>query len=339
MRPTRPGLVLRPARPGLVLRPARPGLVLRPARPGLVLRPARPGLVLRPARPGLVLRPARPGLSVWTRDWARSVHLKTDYYPVVDSTNSAARRFFLKRLTKSSAAGAALFIAEKQLAGRGQDGKIWLDSDLTASFLWITATPAGRPERSRSGGNRQPVATVPAGYFPTEANLMETSPARRSLTNSTPAEGFSKQTEGRISAARPLVNRIITETKTENALKDEESQSLTEQFAEDLQEAALATWPAAALTAKGNDLMRKGKKIAGILLEYVQSAGEEEQVRQKALIAGLGVNVFSHPPFVGAGRLAEDGALKEKEWRLFLSRLHKLWTLRSARFLIKTVSL
>ena len=222
------------------------------------------------------MRQTRPRLSVWTRDWAQSLNLKTEFYPVIDSTNSAARRFFLERLTKSAAAkGGALskrlFIAETQTAGRGQNGKTWLDSDLTASFLWITEAP-----------------------------------------------------------------------ESEAALKEEENRSLTEQFAEDLQAAGLAVWPSSALKAKGNDLMRKGKKIAGILLELVQSGGENSG-RQKALIAGLGMNVFSHPPSVGAGRLfekswAENRPLAEKEWRLFLNRLNALWTLRSARFLQKAES-
>ena len=75
--------------------------------------------------------------------------------------------------------------------------------------------------------------------------------------------------------------------------------NLSWDFARDLLSAAKAAWPCILWRAKPpNDLYIKDKKIAGILPEILdQGAG-------RALILGLGLNVFSHPAGIpNAGHL------------------------------------
>ena len=99
---------------------------------------------------------------------------------------------------------------------------------------------------------------------------------------------------------------------------------LDEQFAEDLLHAVQKIWPAAHWKIKKpNDLYLKNKKTAGILLEML------DQNPTKALIAGIGFNVFSHPPIPVAGHLREIITdISEKDWGRFLDQLKFLWTER-----------
>ena len=172
-----------------------------------------------------------------------------------------------------------LFIAERQLAGRGRDGKIWLKSDLTASFLWPATEKTAPPAKAAAA-----------------AGGKETAPEAK-------------------------------EDQAGKAAEAAETEDLSLKFTEDLRDAALAVWPSSGLRAEGNDLlMRKGEKIAGVLLEFVAAAPSLQKRRPAALIAGLGMNVFSHPPYINAGHLREGApSLSEKEWGGFLGRLHGLW--------------
>ncbi len=110
--------------------------------------------------------------------------------------------------------------------------------------------------------------------------------------------------------------------------------NLSWDFARDLLSAAKAAWPCILWRAKPpNDLYIKDKKIAGILPEILdQGAG-------RALILGLGLNVFSHPAGIpNAGHLqgyekslagVSPADVSPAKWEGFLDRLHALWTERA----------
>ena len=112
------------------------------------------------------------------------------------------------------------------------------------------------------------------------------------------------------------------------------SPDLSWDFACDLLSAAKAAWPRILWRAKPpNDLYIKDKKIAGILPEILdQGAG-------RALILGLGLNVFSHPAGIpNAGHLQDNekslagvspADVSPAKWEGFLDRLHALWTERA----------
>ena len=241
-----------------------------------------------------------------------------------------------------------LFIAEKQTAGRGRDGKIWLQSDLSASFLW---TARDVPSKTFLAEEEPAFGAASADLSDkTEAFKKNKTGGRRaaeeinfSLNKAEEEAAAAKKELKKSAGAAPRQAPSLSETSRGSMGC---ASDLPEEFAEDLQSAAAAAWPSSALEAKGNDLMRKGKKIAGILLELLEMdkipaesgaarSGAAGRRREKALIAGLGMNVFSHPPSVGAGRLTDKGRPAEKEWRLFLSRLNSLWSRRAARFLAK----
>lgn len=69
---------------------------------------------------------------LWTARWARANSLDFRYFPITDSSHLQAKKVAFE-FTETSF---QLFIAEKQTAGRGQNEKIWLNSDLMATWLW-----------------------------------------------------------------------------------------------------------------------------------------------------------------------------------------------------------
>ena len=111
---------------------------------------------------------------------------------------------------------------------------------------------------------------------------------------------------------KPRQNRII-------------GPSVSEDFACDLYQALKQVWPFLNLSVKPpNDVCLRKKKIAGILLESLN------QGSKKALIAGLGLNVFSCPKDLKtAGSLTEQVKnVDELKWGSFLSSLFVLWNQR-----------
>ena len=97
-----------------------------------------------------------------------------------------------------------------------------------------------------------------------------------------------------------------------------------EQFAWDLHKALKKTWPELVLSLKApNDLYLNGRKTAGILLEILN------QGHQKALILGLGLNVFSSPKNLKSSCLAEQAKdISYETWSLFLDHLMRFWNQR-----------
>ena len=74
---------------------------------------------------------------------------------------------------------------------------------------------------------------------------------------------------------------------------------------------------------KINDLLLNKKKLSGLLLEVLRE-GE-----RKALVLGLGMNVFSSPKSLPAISLKEAGAeVKKKEWFFFLDEMIRLFRKR-----------
>ena len=99
---------------------------------------------------------------------------------------------------------------------------------------------------------------------------------------------------------------------------------LDEKLAGDLLCAVQKIWPSSSWRIKKpNDLYLKSKKTAGILLEIL------DQNPKKALITGIGFNVFSHPPVPGAGHLKQVVShISQEDWNGFLDQLNFLWTKR-----------
>ena len=100
---------------------------------------------------------------------------------------------------------------------------------------------------------------------------------------------------------------------------------LDEKLAEDLLSSVKKTWPSSHWKLKKpNDLYLRNKKIAGILLEIL------DQNPKRALIAGLGFNVFSHPSVPVAGHLGQVVSdILQDDWNSFLDQLNALWTQRA----------
>ena len=104
---------------------------------------------------------------------------------------------------------------------------------------------------------------------------------------------------------------------------------LDEGFARDLLDSAQKTFPSLPWKLKRpNDLYLKDKKIAGLLLEVV------DQPPDRAMILGLGMNVFSHPPVPSAGHIGQwTKNIHRNDWNTFLDRLHLHWTKRAENIL------
>ena len=104
---------------------------------------------------------------------------------------------------------------------------------------------------------------------------------------------------------------------------------LDEKFARDLLYSVQKVWPSLSWKLKKpNDLYLQNKKIAGILLEIL------DQNSRRALVSGLGFNVFSHPPVPGAGHLGQAVPnISQNTWNMFLDQLHCLWTKRAKEIL------
>lgn len=100
---------------------------------------------------------------------------------------------------------------------------------------------------------------------------------------------------------------------------------LDEKFVLDLLHSVQKVWPFLPWKLKKpNDLYLQNKKTAGILLEVL------DQSPKRALVSGLGFNVFSHPPVPGAGHLGEAVPnTSQQTWNRFLDQLHFLWTKRA----------
>ena len=97
---------------------------------------------------------------------------------------------------------------------------------------------------------------------------------------------------------------------------------LDEKLAEDLFHTVQKIWPSPLWKLKKpNDLYLNNKKTAGILLEVL------DQNPKRALIAGVGFNVFSHPPVLKAGHLGLlISDILQNDWNRFLDQLNFLWT-------------
>ena len=104
---------------------------------------------------------------------------------------------------------------------------------------------------------------------------------------------------------------------------------LDEEFALDMLRSAQKTFPALPWKLKKpNDLYLEDKKIAGLLLEVV------DQPPKRALILGLGMNVFSHPSVPSAGHIGQwTKSINQNSWNTFLDRLHFHWTERAVKLL------
>lgn len=102
--------------------------------------------------------------------------------------------------------------------------------------------------------------------------------------------------------------------------------SSSEDFTKDLKQALEKCWPKLQLSVKApNDLYLNGGKTAGILLEVLK------QGSQTALIAGLGLNVFSCPKNINSACLKyQIKDIHFKTWKLFLSSLFSLWCQRAS---------
>lgn len=103
------------------------------------------------------------------------------------------------------------------------------------------------------------------------------------------------------------------------------TQNTAKHFVFDLLTALQAPWPDLPLSVKApNDLLLNGKKVAGLLLEPIQQGG------QTALIAGLGLNVFSAPKQLTVAYLAKHtNNITDKTWGAFLNHLLTLWNQRA----------
>ncbi len=98
-------------------------------------------------------------------------------------------------------------------------------------------------------------------------------------------------------------------------------------FALDLLESLKRTWPFLPLSIKApNDLLLKGKKAGGLLLELVS------QGSQTALVLGLGLNVFSCPKAVSGACLSDYAKnIHVRTWEFFLENLFSLWKVRAVK--------
>lgn len=100
-----------------------------------------------------------------------------------------------------------------------------------------------------------------------------------------------------------------------------------EAFAKDLKQALNRVWPEIPINVKKpNDLyVGKEGKVAGILMEFLS------QGLQKALVVGLGLNVFSFPKDLPATSLGEyTKNINFSSWQLFLEHLFYLWKQRAS---------
>lgn len=90
-----------------------------------------------------------------------------------------------------------------------------------------------------------------------------------------------------------------------------------------LYQAAQTAWPSISWSLKApNDLYAEDKKIAGLLIEVVQSA---DNVR---IIVGLGFNILGHPRDVPTAthltsELGLNGPLDQTSWFEFLTHFHR----------------
>lgn len=101
----------------------------------------------------------------------------------------------------------------------------------------------------------------------------------------------------------------------------------TKDFVGDLLQSITTLWPSLEVEFKSpNDILLKGKKVAGLLLEMI------EQPPLQATILGLGMNVVSHPANVNAGHLRDHlSTLSSEEWIDFLNVLYSAWAKRIQR--------
>ena len=112
--------------------------------------------------------------------------------------------------------------------------------------------------------------------------------------------------------------------------------SSCEDFVLDLYKSLKRVWPHLTLQVKApNDLYLNDKKTAGILLEVLN------QGANRALIVGLGLNVFSYPKNLKAACLAEQiNDINPYSWEAFLNHLFSLWNKRVSfnKLTVKTKS-
>ena len=149
--------------------------------------------------------------------------------------------------------------------------------------------------------------------------------ARRSLsTLSEPFHLFitGRQTNGRGQNTNIWLESDLMASWLWKKTKPFKQKNFPPDFTSDLLNSMTSLWKCLPFKrSKTNDIFLKDKKIAGLLLEIL------EQNHQQALILGLGVNVFSHPPHINAGHLTEYlNPLTIEEWHEFLNLLHSAWS-------------
>ncbi|MCY4513378.1 MAG: hypothetical protein OXB86_06795 [Bdellovibrionales bacterium] len=115
----------------------------------------------------------------------------------------------------------------------------------------------------------------------------------------------------------------------EGAPTEYDVSGLDEKLAENLFYTVQKIWPSPQWKLKKpNDLYLKNQKTAGILLEVL------DQKPKRALIAGMGFNIFSHPPVPKAGHLGLIVSnILQNDWNRFLDQLNFLWTEKAKKCL------
>lgn len=134
-----------------------------------------------------------------------------------------------------------------------------------------------------------------------------------------------QQTKGRGQGEKKWENSdLMLSFLWENPLKELDSSSC-EDFAIDVLQALKLTWPGLKLQLKApNDIYLKQKKVAGLLLEILN------QGPKTALVAGLGLNVFSCPKDIESACLTDSiESIYFHEWESFLDKMVSFWSGRA----------
>ena len=168
---------------------------------------------------------------------------------------------------------------------------------------------------------------LPYTYYP----LTDSSSSRAKDYFSTMSEDFhlfiaKKQTRGRGQNQNIWLDSCLMSSWLWKKTLSFPQQNLfhTKDFVGDLLQSITTLWPSLEVEFKSpNDILLKGKKVAGLLLEMI------EQPPLQATILGLGMNVVSHPANVNAGHLREHlSTLSSEEWTDFLDVLYSTWAQR-----------
>ena len=260
--------------------------------------------------------PVKNKIPLWTKAFFAKQGLSCAFAPATNSSNDWAKAQAFRQSPENGATSLALETTALNDRLKAQAFRQNLESGATSPALETTALN----DRLKAQAFRQ---SSESGATSLERVVQITQQKAHR------AQSFRAFLTERQSAGRGQHNKIWINSDlmisflwqgdlkkiTPNSAKD---------FAWDLLSALKETWPSLPLNVKApNDLLLDGKKAGGLLLEPVRQGGKT------ALIAGLGLNVFSAPIQRATCLSRHIKPITLKKWESFLSRLVSLWSARA----------